>query len=168
MLSLLGSVGVLSGAVWACSQQLARERRHIRQLCALADVLETMERELHLSAPPMEVLLQRACSGSDERVRRVLCSISVASLENEPFLAQWESMARDNTLQLSEAERRVLVRPGGVLGRCGLEEQCACLSDTAGALRQFARQREAALREERRLWYTLSLSAALMVVIMLI
>jgi stage III sporulation protein AB len=168
MISLLGGVGVVTGAIWACSQQLARERRHIRQLYALAGVLETMERELRLNAPPMETLLLMACEGADFCLRRLLCSISVVSLENASFSSQWKNMARNNTLQLSEAERRVLERPGNVLGRCGIEGQCACLADVAASLRRFTGQREAALKEQRRLWYTLSLSAALLVVVLLI
>ena len=168
MLSLLGSVGVVTGAIWACSQQLARARERIRQLYALAGVLETMERELRLNAPPMETLLLRACQGADLCVRRVMCSISVVSLEMESFSSQWKNMARNNTLQLSEAERRALERPGEVLGCCGIEEQCACLTDAAASLHRFAQRRESALKEQRRLWYTLSLSAALLVVVLLI
>ena len=128
----------------------------------------TMERSLRRSAPPMEELLREVVDSAEGEVRSVLCRLSLNSLESAPFSAQWKRMTRNITLQLNEAERRALERPGTVLGRCGVEEQCACLGESERELRRFARDRELSLAEKRRVWYTLSLSAALLTVVELI
>lgn len=166
--NLLGSVSILLGAVWTCEQQVRWERRHIRTLHNLADALEAMERALRLSAPPMEELLREAVSTGQGEASRIFDRLSLETLDIEAFSVQWKTMASDNTLYLIPDEIRIFERPGTVLGRCGADEQCACLADSVRELRRCARQREEALAGQRRLWYTLSLSAALLVVVMLI
>lgn len=159
---------MLLGALWTCEQQVRRERRHIQTLHGLADTLEVMERALRLSAPSMEELLREAISSSSGRIRQELCQISLNTLESVPLSVQWKTMASNNTLHLSPDEIRLFERPGTVLGRCGVDEQCACLGESVRELRRCARQREEVLAGQRRLWYTLSLSAALLAVVMLI
>lgn len=168
MTSLLGCMGVLLGSVWMCSQQLRRERRHIRQLHALALALECMERELNLTAPPMEELLRAAVSSAGREIGGLLSEISVEALETETISVQWAAMTQSKALLLSEEERRALERPGSVLGRCGVEEQCRLLRASAQQLRSCAQGREASLMEKRKLWLSLSLSAALLAVLMLV
>ena len=165
---LLGAGSVLLGALWTCEQQVRQERRHIQTLYSLADALEVMERALRRSAPPMEDLIREAIASSGGTVRQVLCQISLNTLESVPLSVQWKTMASNNALHLSPDEIRLFERPGTVLGRCGVDEQCACLGESVRELRRCARQREEALNSQRRLWYTLSLSAALLAVVMLI
>lgn len=156
------------GALWTCEEQVRRERKHIQTLHNLADALEAMERALRRSAPPMEELLRVAISSSRGEVRQILCQISLNTLESEPLSVQWTNMTSENTLHLSPDEIRLFERPGIVLGCCGTDEQCACLGHSARELRRCAHAREVALSGQRRLWYTLSLSAALLAVVMLI
>ncbi len=168
MLRAVGALGVLLGALWGCGEQVSRERRCIRQLRGLAEALCAMERELRERSSPMEVLLREARRAGGAAAARILDCIALKNLENEDLSTQWRNMARNKALHLNEAERSLLARPGAVLGRCGVEEQCACLASAASALGQRAQRREAALGERRRMWYTLSLSAALLAVVTLL
>lgn len=166
--SLLGSTCVLVGSAWACAQQLHGERVHLRQLHALASALEAMGRELQWSACPMEKLLKTACSSTDGEIRALMSALSLQNLEYKSISEQWIDMTRNKTLHLNTRERRILGRPGPVLGRCGVEQQCLVLSQTAQELRSCAEGWEGAMGEKRRLWYTLSISAALLLVVMLL
>lgn len=168
MIRAVGALGVLLGAVWTCQEQVRRERKSIRQLRGLSEALGAMERELRERSSAMDVLLREAQRAGGEELSRILGRITLNNLETEDFSTQWNNMASDTALHLNQAERRLLERPGRVLGRSAVEEQCQCLDSVGRELRERAEAREAALRERRRLWYTLSVSAALLAVVTLL
>lgn len=168
MIRAFGAVGVLLGAVWTCQEQVRRERKCIRQLRGLSEALSAMERELRERSSAMEVLLREAQRVGGEELSRIFGRITLKNLETADFSTQWNNMASNTALHLNQAERQLLERPGRVLGRCSVEEQCQCLASVGRELRERAGAREAALRERRRLWYTLSVSAALLAVVTLL
>lgn len=166
-LRLLGAMGILVGCGLLCAGVVHRERRHIRTLRGLSDGLIAMAQMLELSAPPMEELLE-AAQRADRTTAEYFGRISLDNLEKHTLSDQWRRIAGDITLLLNEDEKRCFSAPGQVLGRCGGDEQSACLRAAAAELEQRAVRRQAALEREQRLWYTLALSAGALGVVLLL
>lgn len=164
MIKALGGTLVLGSCFWWAQHQMGSLRQQAEILEALAETLAHMARELDRCAPEMETLLQLGLEEEHETVRQLFGSISLGRLGEQRFETLWRDSVEASNVP--EAGKRILCPLGAVLGRYDREAQIAALSGAQTDLREAGAALRRKLSENRKLWYTLSLSTGLMVVLM--
>lgn len=166
MIKVLGGALVLGSCFWWAQHQTRTLRQEAETLESLARTLEEMARELDRCAPEMETLLQVGLGAEHETIRQFFQSLSLGRLREESFETLWREAVEGSALP--EGGKKRLYPLGSVLGRYDRSAQIAALSEAQQDLREDGEGLRRKISENQRLWYTLSLSTGLMVVLLLL
>lgn len=166
MLKLWGGLLVLSGCILPVLGQIREKEGQIRFMEGMSAALEDLRRTLLVSGAGMDTLLRRGRASGQPEVRRFFSAIRLEELENRSLSEQWAAAAHE--LLSLEEPKRILTEAGRSLGRCPLDEQCQVLRHTADELEAIAQRERRSLREQKRLWLTVSASVGTLMVILLL
>ena len=160
----MAALGCLGFALRDCSDR----RRRIRTLQELSAALELMEGELGTNNLPMPelcsllaALSSGAAAGFFSRLSESLCR-----LREEPFAALWREAVLAGLQDLSALEFDTVIRLGGSLGRYELSRQLGALRSCRTMLETSLETARRSYPGEQKLRIGLSVSAALLMVIL--
>ncbi len=149
MIRMVGAVLVAAGCFWMGEQKARRLTARVRMLCSLRMALEQMERELQLRLLPMPALMETLSVRGDPLVRDLFrrAREALETLPETTFAQAWSPLIRDLP-DLEEADRRLLLPVGQILGRYDAPGQASALGQVR---RELERQQEQAQEESSRL-----------------
>lgn len=166
MVKAVGSVLVVGSCLWVAQRQSGGLRQEAEVLEALAQALERMARELERCAPEMRTLLAAGTHSAHPMVRQLFQGVALEELGEQSFEELWRRALEASGL--SDRGRGLLLPLGGVLGRYDRTAEVGALTAAGADLRAEVERLRRQLTENRRLWYTLSLSTGLMTVLLLL
>lgn len=165
MLKLLGSACVLGGGVLAVVRKLAERRRQRQTLADLTTALRHMAEEIRLMRTPLPRLLEGSAQGLSEDAAAFFLAVSDGLRQGESAAESWCRAAA--VLPLAERDRAAI----SAVGKClqGDEESaCKGISLAIYELAKSAEEWEKLRPEEAKRTAALYLSAAALLVILLI
>ena len=165
MIKLVGSLCILAGGMLICRANLAGYRRHLDTLSDLSMSLRRMGEEIRTLRRPLPELLHSLSSSCGPESADFLERIAGQAEQGEDLSAAWRHQAQ--TLPLSERERMAVASLGDDLR--GDETQiCGALELAAKMLAKSRDELEQNRQAEEKRTTALSLSAAALLVILLI
>lgn len=165
MLKLLGSLCVLLGGVLARRNHLAERRRRLDTLSDFLTALRRMGETVRMARTPLPSLLTSLAEGCGPDAAAFFTEAAKAARQGEGLPETWRRLAEG--LPLSEGDRGVLAELGGDLQ--GDEEQvCKAIALAVLRLSESAGEAERRRPEEEKRATALWLSAAALLVILLI
>lgn len=170
MWKLMGAVLLTGGGLWLGLQTVGELTDRARALESWQNALVLLEGELAFRLPDLPRLLEdlshRSLGPAGEALAAVCRDLS--RLGEEPFSALWSQALRRTAGPLTERDMEPLFQLGGLLGRCGWEEQKLAAERTRLELeRESARLREEVTRKGRA-YGALGLSLGAFVTILLL
>lgn len=165
MIRLLGSVLILCASLAVPMGEIRRTQQEICLYQQFRDALRRMSREIEHHGAQMQELID-AGKQTAGIVGEFFSEIKISALSERSLKLQW-----NNALQQFRAQKplyNALLPLGEVLGCYDRETQCASLNEAADQLETLSQQQRQRLAHSRRLWYTLSLSSAFMLVLLLL
>lgn len=165
MLKFIGSLCVLGGGVLVRYFQAAERRREMDTLSGLLSALRRMAEEIRMARLPLPQLFDRITAGCNADVKAFFSAAAAAARQGEQLEDTWRKAAA--ALPLSNASRTAL----GELGSSfhGDEENiCKGISVVIYTLAKEAEERTRRQPEEAKRATALCLSAAALLVILLI
>lgn len=166
MNKLVGAVLLILGSVLPAVEQNRERKKALHLTESMIQALNDIRRMLTLRSPEMESLLSGANFSETSETGCFFQQIRLDRLEERSFSLQWADALQ--TLPVSPDAKALLEPLGTVLGQCGLEEQCRCLRSTSEELEILLRRERERCSQEQRLGLTLSVSAGMMAVILLL
>ena len=165
MIKLVGSLCILAGGVLICRTNLASYRRHLNTLSDLTLSLRRMGEEVRTLRRPLPELMRSLSGSCGPECGAFLNSVAGQAEGGEDLCAAW--MRQAQTLSLSERERAALAALGDDLR--GDEAQiCRAVELAVRMLAESRDELEQNRRAEEKRTTALSLSAAALLVILLI
>ena len=148
MRRLLGALLLTVGGLWAGLWAARELSRRARALTSWESALELLEGELSFHLPDLPGLLTDLSRRVAPPARNALAAAhqGLSRLGESSFGEIWEEALTQSTGGLDEGDMELLVRLGGILGRCGWSEQRGAVERTRLALEERSRR----LQEERR------------------
>lgn len=165
MIRLLGSALILCASLAVPMGEIRRTQQEICLYQQFCDALRRMSREIEHHGAQMQELID-AGKQTAGIVGEFFSEIKISALSERSFQLQW-----NNALQQFRAQKplyNAVLPLGEVLGSYDRETQCASLNEAADQLETLAQTQRQRLAHSRRLWYTLSLSSAFMLVLLLL
>jgi stage III sporulation protein AB len=160
---------ILAGSLFAKSKTAAL-KAHLTMLSSLTAALQVLQSEIQVNLTPVGDILAMLSDFGDRSSRWFFREVSEQfTTRGAPYLAQcWNDAVVRCCSELSEEEQRALCTLGEVLGRYGVEEECAainrCISELNIGLAQL-RQRYYA---DVKLYTGLGLTAGCILAIVLL
>lgn len=170
MTKTLGFSIILLAALMFSLQRVEDQKRLSEALRSYGDMLEQMIGLLEIQAPPMPELLgalSHCCDGAAAMFVECL-SRSMENLGAESFYALWQKSLYASDSGLDKDALHVLDSLGSVLGRYDLKTQLDAIGSCIRILRQRQEKLQQSLPQSRRLVFGVSLSAAMLLGIILI
>ena len=165
MVKLLGSLCVLSGGVLVCWFRLMERRRQRTTLSELLNALRWMAEEIRMVRTPFPRLLSRLERDCHSEARTFFGEISAAVRKGDGLSSAWNTATQ--ALPIPEKAKKVILELGNQLS--GDEEKVyKVLLIASNALQKYMEDAEKIRPEEDKRAAALSLSAAALVVILLI
>ena len=168
MFKVVGAVMVITAcALWG-SLKAGELREHDALLLALLSALETMRAEITSRLTPMPEIAERLARTGPEQTRPFFSLLDgrLCELGDREFSEIWSECV--SALYLPRDEEGVLRDLGRVLGRYGPAEQGAALELCMEALSAAQKEAHAEARSGSRLWTGVSLTAGMLLAVMLI
>lgn len=165
MIRLLGSALILCAGLAVPMGEIRRIQQEICLYQQFRDALRRMSREIEHHGAQMQELIDTG-KQTDGIVGKFFSEIKISALSERSLKLQW-----NNALQLFKAQKplhNALLPLSEVLGCYDRETQCASLNEAADQLETLVQTQRQRLVDSRRLWYTLSLSSAFMLVLLLL
>lgn len=170
MTKTLGFSVILLAALIFSVQRIEDQKRLAAALRSYSDMLEQMIGLLEIQAPPMPELLC-ALSHCSEGAAAIFIECLSRSMENlgaESFQILWQNALYRSGGGLDKDVLRTLDSLGSILGRYDLKTQLDAIASCLRILRQRQEKLEQSLPQSRRLVFGVSLSAAMLLGIILI
>lgn len=172
MMSFVGALLILIAGTLFGFQKAAGFAERPRQIRQLTHALQRLETEIGFAATPLPDALLRTAEGSPEPLAALLRQVSSElrrSVERS-FSEVWEDAITQHwgELSMGPAERGILVRLGTTLGISDREDQLKHLKHAVVGLRG---EEETARDDQRRyekMWKSLGLLIAALVVILMV
>jgi stage III sporulation protein AB len=163
VLKLLGSLLISGAGVAALVRELRAQRNAYTQLCALRSALESMGDAIRLERVPLPRLLARTGATCGRSVRWFFSAVAGALEQDVPLPAAWRRSAGAWSPEI----RRILDELGEKL--CGDEEQaCKGIQLACNSLTRIIEDTESHRREREQRSAAVCLSAAALLIILLI
>lgn len=146
MWRLTGAVLLAGAGLWLGLLAAGELTHRLRALESWAHALALLEGELSFRLPDLPQLLEdlsRRAPGPAGESLAAICR-GFSRLGEEPFESIWSQALTQRVGTLSSDDLEPLLRLGGILGRCGWEEQRAAAERT----RAILEERAARLRED--------------------
>ena len=169
MVHLLGACFLAAGCGWLGIRAAEGLRRRCRSLRQMAQALALVEREMELSSPPLQQLLEGVARRSAGPAKGLMaaCAEGLDHLDQETFSGLWRRQVR-GLEELGKEGQAVLEPLGDVLGRYDNRAQ----KEETAAARQNLERLACRLEEERRrqgrVYQVLGLSAGAFLAILLL
>ena len=146
MWKLIGAALLTGGGLWMGLQAAGELSRRVRALESWANALAFLEGELSFRLPDLPQLLEELSRRAPGPAGEAILSAfrGLFRLGEVSFEEIWSQALAQETGALTADDLEVLSRLGGVLGRCGWEEQRAAVERT----RLMLERREVQLRED--------------------
>ena len=165
MIKLIGSLLILAGGVLIRQTRLAEYRRRLRTLADLASSLRRMSDEIRTLRRPLPELMRYLSGACGPEAGTFFKEAAAQAERGEDLSEVWRHLAR--ALPLSQRDRAVLEEIGGDL-RGDATQLCGAAELASHALSKSRDELEEGRRAEEKRTTALSLSAALLLVILLI
>lgn len=169
MIRLIGSTFVAAGAAFLGFHAAGRLKRQVRALEELGMGLLLLEQELELSAPELDVLMQRLSMRSRGAAKRLFARYAKALAQMDSGTAGqlWECSV-SQLEDLTPEGKQCLTPLGEVLGRYDSREQRICTAAVRARLEELREQtqKECALR--CRTCQTIALSGGAFLIVLLL
>lgn len=166
MHKVLGAILLLSGFLFPAVVHVRERKRQLQFLEEVALSLEALRRHLMLNGCTMEVLLEEAENASSGVLQAFYHSIQLDRLDEQSFQVQWKNACKQ--LPLEGETERLFLQLGQILGQYDLEEQCNSLHSVALRFHDISQREGEQFPQEQKLWLTLSASAGMLAVILLL
>ena len=170
MMRMLGFV-LLQTAAIVCAHRHVKEKRlandALRDFC---DMLDQLQGLLENDASPMPELLRKLsarCKGEARAFADALCD-STRDLGKRSFQELWQKVCLEKTTLAGKNAAQELEALGGILGRYDLDVQTEAVTTCKKALRHALDQRQDKQAQEAYTTVGLSLSASLLLGILLL
>ena len=149
MIRVLGAGLIAAGCIWLGEKKARRLAMRANILHGLSLALEQMEREVQLRLLPLPALMNELSIRGDSLVRTFFQQVRdrMENLQDTTFDQIWSELTGDIP-GLEEADRRILLPLGQILGRYDGPGQASSISFVRKELEQ---QRERAYAESVRL-----------------
>lgn len=170
MTKTLGFSIILLAALIVSVQRIEDQKRLASALRSYCNMLEQMLGILEIQAPPMPELLcalSRCCDGAAAAFAACLYQ-SMERLGTESFFALWQKALFASAGGLDRDALEALEALGSVLGRYDLKTQLDAIASCHRVLRQRQEKLQQSLPQTRRLVFGVTLSAAMLLGIILI
>lgn len=166
----VGAVMLAAGSIMVGSHVWKNTCRRIAMLRSVLTVLELMCAELSIINCSMDELciyLQRHC---DNELKSLFKDVhtGLKMLGDKSFNDIWIDSVEKNLSILNEPEQDEIKKLGSVLGQFELDNQIKSINLCACRINKIFETDSRALPEKKKLCFTLSSSAALMLIIVLI
>ena len=170
MTKLLGFSIVLLAALVFSLQRIEDQKRLTAALRSYGDMLEQMIGLLEIQAPPIPELLNMLthCSEGAAAVFVESLSLSMENLGSESFYTLWQKSLSASDGGLDKEALQTLDSLGSILGRYDLKTQLDAITSCLRILRQRQEKLQQSLPQSRRLVLGVTLSAAMLLGIILI
>ena len=170
MLKLAGVVLLLVGSMSVGLAAVRRLDGRAAALRALTDALEVMECELDFRIPTMEELILETAQRAKAPASRFLntCARRIAEEQGRPLFDLWMQSAFDELPELRPGDLDALFALGGILGRYDAEGQQNAIATTRVRLLNCLSEALEERRRKGKIYATLSITAGMFVVILLI
>lgn len=172
MMSFVGAVLILIAGTLFGFQKAAGFAERPTQIRQLTHALQRLETEIDFAATPLPEALLRTAEGSPEPLAAMLRQVSaqVRRSEERSFSEVWEDAVTQHWRETSmgTAERGIVLRLGTTLGISDREDQLKHLKHAVVGLRS---EEETARDDQRRyekMWKSLGLLIAALVVILMV
>ena len=169
MVRLIGAVLVAAGCAWGGFQAAEGMRRRARTLRELSSGLALVERELELTAPPLERLMAGVAARSQGVAGALFsdCARGMSHLDEEDLPSLWRRLVEERS-GLGREEREILLPLGDLLGRYDSRTQGEAVAAVRRRLEELAGRVEAEGRRRGRVYQALGLSGGAFLVILLL
>ncbi|MGO4544321.1 stage III sporulation protein SpoIIIAB [Paenibacillus sp. 2TAB23] len=172
MIKLIGAALILFAGTIIGFQQAARYADRPRQLRQLAHALQRLETEIGYGHTPLPEALERTASATPEPLAAIFRRAAAGVWETESFSFRdsWEQAIKQqwDMTAMRKNEQSVLIRLGSTLGISDKEDQ---LKHIHLALLQLKSEEDTAREDQGRyekMWKSLGLLIAVLVVILMV
>ena len=170
MTKALGFSIILLAALLFSLQRIEDQKRLAAAVRSFGDMLEQMMGLLEIQAPPMPELLNALSHCSDGAaamfVERLSCSME--NLGAETFHTLWQKSLYESGGGVDKDALQTLDSLGNILGRYDLKTQLDAIASCLHILRQRQEKLQQSLPQSKRLVFGVTLSAAMLLGIILI
>lgn len=158
-----------AGGAFLGFQAAAGLRSRVRAVRQTAEGLALLERELELSAPPLNQLLARGEAHSQGAVKELFqdCIRGLDGLDREDLSVLWRRLVSKRT-ELGPEGQALLAPLGDTLGRYDVQRQQQALSAVCRRLGELADRLETDSRRQGRVYQALGLSGGVFLIILLL
>jgi len=172
VIKLIGAMLILFAGTMIGFQQAARFAARPRQLRHIAHALQRLETEIGYGHTPLPEALARTADAVSEPIARMLrlASEGLGSAEGLSFRESWERAVHTvwETTAMRENEKAVMLRLGSSLGISDKEDQ---IKNLQLAMLQLKAEEDAARDDQGRyekMWKSLGVLIAVLVVILMV
>ena len=160
---------ILAGGLFA-KNKTAALKSHLTMLASLASSLQVMLSEIQVNLTPIGEILEMLSAFGAPCSRRFFQEVSDQfTAQGAPYLEQcWNTAVDRCCAGLSDEEQRAMRTLGEVLGRYGVDEECAAISRCVSELNTVHTQLRRRYSADVRLYTGLGLTAGCILAIVLL
>lgn len=165
MIKAAGIVLILGACCGYPICKIHQIREEIAVLERLGDTFASLVNEMQHHAPDMQELLSLGARQPGV-IGTFFHSMCLSKIREMSFEALWRTALQG--ADLPRSAKVCLLPLGGILGRYDRQTQCQAMQEAAEKLKHRADALKRTLQTNQRLWYTLSLSSGLVVILLLV